>query len=219
MIRVSVNPDSLVAGQSSMLTIRLSNTGLDACSDVVFRLKLPSGMALVSGRDRIDVDEILARQVHVHQVTVLPGRPGDVEVGTSNFSYRDEDGITRRQDDWRAPIRVLAAGPPQGGAAQASSSSPSRPPPRLTLSHGGGKLALDEWDVLEVFVRNGTGVPLHDITLTLAGRSGLTARRPGSSYCATARQAGRQSASTSQTAARSPSASARGTATGTSAGS
>jgi|GEM_PF-5990460 uncharacterized repeat protein (TIGR01451 family) len=169
MIRVSVNPDSLVAGQSSMLTIRLSNTGLDACSDVVFRLKLPSGMALVSGRDRIDVDEILARQVHVHQVTVLPGRPGDVEVGTSNFSYRDEDGITRRQDDWRAPIRVLAAGPPQGGAAQASSSSPSRPPPRLTLSHGGGKLALDEWDVLEVFVRNGTGVPLHDITLTLAG--------------------------------------------------
>jgi len=30
---------------------------------LVFRLKLPSGMALVSGRDRIDVDEILARQV------------------------------------------------------------------------------------------------------------------------------------------------------------
>ena len=164
MIRVSVNPGTLAAGQPSVLTLRLSNTGLDACSDVVFRLKLPPGMALVSGRDRIDVDEIGARQVHVHQVTVLPGRPGDVEVGTSNFSYRDEDGITRRQDDWRAPIRVLAARP-----AQASSSSPSHPLPRLTLSHGGGKLALDEWDVLEVFIRNATGVPLHDVTLTLVG--------------------------------------------------
>ena len=160
MIRVSVNPGTLVAGQPSVLTIELSNTGLDACSDVVFRLKLPPGMALVSGRDRIDVDEIRARQVHVHQVTVRPGRPGDVEVGTSNFSYRDEDGITRRQDDWRASIRVLAA---------ASSSSPPRPLPRLTVSHGGGKLALDEWDVLEVFLHNATGVPLHDVTLTLDG--------------------------------------------------
>jgi uncharacterized repeat protein (TIGR01451 family) len=169
MIRVSVSPSTLVAGQPSMLTIELSNTGLDACSDVVFRLKLPPGMALVSGRDRIDVNEIRARQVHVHQVTVLPGRPGDVEVGTPNFSYRDEDGITRRHDDWRAPIRVLAARPAEGGPAQASSPSPSRPLPRLTLSHGGGKLAFDEWDVLEVFIRNETGIPLHDVTLTLAG--------------------------------------------------
>lgn len=126
MIRVSVNPGAIPAGQPAVLTIRLSNTGLDACSDVVFRLKLPPGMALVSGRDRIEVDEIPARQVHVHHVTVLPGRPGDVEVGTSNFSYRDEDGIARRQDDWRVPIRVLAAKPAQGAPAQEISSSPTR---------------------------------------------------------------------------------------------
>jgi uncharacterized repeat protein (TIGR01451 family) len=170
MIRVSVNPDTVLAGQPSVLTIGLSNTGLDACSDVVFRLKLPPGMALVSGGDRIDVDEIQARQVHVHELTVLAGRPGDVEVGTSNFSYRDEDGITRRQDDWRAPIRVQAARPdPQDGIAQASASSSSRPLPRLVLSHGGGRLALDEWDVLEVFIRNATGIPLYAVTLTLAG--------------------------------------------------
>ena len=158
MIRVSVNPGTLVAGQRSILTIELSNTGLGACSDVVFRLKLPPGMALVSGWDRIDVKEIQARQVHVHQVTVLPGKLGDVEVGTSNFSYRDEDGIKRRQHDWRAPIRILAAG-----------ASPPPQQPRLTVSHSEGKLALDEWDVLEVFLRNTTRVPLHDVTLTLVG--------------------------------------------------
>jgi hypothetical protein len=148
-----------------VLTIELSNTGLGACSDVVFRLKLPPGMALVSGRDRIEVDEIGARHGHVHRVTVRAGRPGDVELRTSNFSYRDEDGIVRRQDDWRAPISVLAASQAQDGPARAS----SRPLPRLTLSHGGGKLALDEWDVLEVFIRNATGVPFQDVTLTLGG--------------------------------------------------
>jgi len=168
MIRVSINPGTLIAGHLSVLTIGLSNTGLDACSDVVFRLKLPPGMALVSGRDKIDVDEIRARQAHAHQVTVLPGRPGDVEVGTSNFSYRDEDGITRHQDDWRAPIRVLAPPPDQGGAAQASSpSSPSHSLPRLTVSHGGRKPALNSWDFLEVFLHNATGVPLRDVTLTV----------------------------------------------------
>ncbi len=160
MIRVSVDPGTLVAGQPSTLTIGLSNTGRDACSDIVFRLRLPPGMALVSGRDRIDVDEIQGRQDHVHRLTVLPGRPGDVEVGTSNFSYRDEDGITRRQDDWRAPIRVVAGGPVRA-------SSPSRP--RLTVSYGGGTLALDEWGDLEVCLRNATGIPLYDIALTLDG--------------------------------------------------
>ena len=169
MIRVTVNPVTLVAGQPAVLTIELSNTGLDACSDIVFRLRLPPGMALVSGRDRIDVNEIRAGQVHVHRVTVLAGRPGDVAVGTSNFSYRDEDGITRRQDGWRAPIRVLATGPAPGGPARAGSSSRSRPRPRLVVSHGGGKLILGEWDFLEVFVRNAIGVHLHDVALTLAG--------------------------------------------------
>jgi hypothetical protein len=162
MIRVSVSPGTLAAGQPAVLQVELANTGPDACSSVVFRLKLPPGMALVSGRDRIDVDEIGARHVHVHRVTVLPGQPGDVELGTSNFCYLDGDGIRRRQDDWRAPLRVLAAGPVQGAPAQVS-------PPRLAVSRGGGKLALDEWDVLEVFLRNTTGIPLHDVTLTLDG--------------------------------------------------
>jgi uncharacterized repeat protein (TIGR01451 family) len=162
MIRVSVSPGTLVAGQPSVLTIELSNTGLDACSNVVFRLKLPPGMALVSGRDRINVDEIQAGQVHVHQVTVLSGSPGEVELRTANFSYRDEDGITSGQDDWRAHIRVLAAPP-----------SPPRPMPRLIMSHGGGKLALDEWDVLQVLFRNETGVPLHDVTVTVSGPFGI----------------------------------------------
>jgi hypothetical protein len=159
MIQVSVHPGTLVAGQRSVLTIDLTNTG-GACSDVVFRLKLPPGMVLAGGRDRVDVKEIQARQAHRHQVTVLPKEPGELELGTSNFRYRDEDGVKRSQHDWRAPIRVLEAEPEV---------SPPPRQPRLTVSHGEGKLARDEWDVLEIFLRNTTGVPLHDVTFTLTG--------------------------------------------------
>jgi hypothetical protein len=158
----------MVAGRPSVLTIELSNTGMGACSNVVFRLKLPAGMVLVSGRDKIDVAEIRPRQSHVHQVTVRPGQPGDLEIGTSNFAYRDEDGIATRQDDWRVPIHVLASGPIQGGGA-GPSAQPPFPQPRLTVSHGGGKLAHDEWNDLEIVLHNGTGFHLREVTLTLTG--------------------------------------------------
>lgn len=160
MIEVSVNPDEFIAGRPAQLTIRLANTGVGTCSNVVFRLRLPPGIALVSGPDKIAVEEIATRQVHAHRVTVLPGRPGDAEVGTSNFSYRDEDGIKRRQDEWRASIRVL----PAGRSGQPSASTP----PRLTVRLGAGKLALGAWEVLEIFLHNATGVALHDVTVTLA---------------------------------------------------
>jgi uncharacterized repeat protein (TIGR01451 family) len=170
MIQVCVTPAALPAGQRCVLTIKLANTGQDTYSAVVFRLKLPPGMALVSGPDKIVVDEIQARQVHVHQVTVLPRRPGDAELSTPNFSYRDEDGVTRRQDDWRTPIRVLAAlpsppKPAQAGPVQVGQATS----PRLTLSHSGGKLALGNWGDLEISIHNPTGTSVHDVLLTVAG--------------------------------------------------
>jgi hypothetical protein len=169
MIQVAVAPGTLVAGQPSVLTIKLSNTSLDACSDVVFRLELPPGMALISGRNKIVANEIRGGQVHVHQLTVLPGQPGDAEVSTSNFSYRDEDGITRRRDDWRVSVLVLAAGSGRDRPAPASSPGRSRSRPRLAVSPGGRTLTSGKWDVLEIFLRNETGADLHNIAVTLDG--------------------------------------------------
>jgi hypothetical protein len=178
MIRVSVNPATLVAGRSAVLTIGLSNSGRDACSNVALRLKLPPGMALVSGRDKIEVDQIQPQYDHIHRVTVLPGGPGDFEVGISNFSYRDENGIPRREDNRGAPIRVLPAqGPPP---------EPPLPPPlpRLTVWDSGAKLALGQWDVLEVFLRNPSGPAVHDVTLKLAGPRGSAVQVEGSARIA-----------------------------------
>ena len=164
MIQVSVRPDTLVAGQAAVLRIGLSNTGQGTCSDVFFRLKLPPGMALVSGTTTIDVKEIPPQHEHAHQVTVRPGAAGEVEVGTTNFAYRDEDGVGQRHD-WRASIRVQAARAAPPPPAQTRSPGQSR----LTVSYGGGKLAPDEWDSLDIVLRNATGVPLRDVTLTIGG--------------------------------------------------
>jgi hypothetical protein len=168
MINVSVRPGTLVAGQSGVLTIELSNAGEGACSDVAFRLKLPPGMVLAGGSDKIDVDQIPGGHAHRHQVTVLPGQAGDAEVGTTNFSYRDENGIARREDSWRAVIRVLPAAS-GGHAAGPALAKPALPLPRLVVRYGEGKIARDEWDVLKVFLRNTTGFPLYDVTLTVDG--------------------------------------------------
>lgn len=161
MIQVSVSPGSLVAGRLAELTVTLSNTGLGTCSDVVFRLKLPPGMALVSGSDRISLDVIQPQAIHSHRVTVRPGQPGDLKVSTANFAYRDEHGVPQRKHDWSAPIRVLEPGPRPG----ASGPVPARDPVRLTVSLGGSRLTLGEWAVLDVIVRNETGPHLYDVSL------------------------------------------------------
>ena len=170
MIRVSVRPGMLVAGRITELAIELSNTGLDTCSDIAFRLKLPSGLVLVSGRDKISVDKIRAGQAHVHRVTVRPAGPGDVEVRTTNFAYRDADGVTRRDNDWRASLRILAGDrDAQAGTTQAP--PPGTPPaqPRLTVRAGTREFPAGAWTDFKLVLRNETGIPLHDITVTLAG--------------------------------------------------
>jgi hypothetical protein len=170
MIRVSVRPGLLVAGRITELAIELSNTGLDTCSDIAFRLKLPSGLVLVSGRDKISVDKIRAGQAHVHRVTVRPGGPGDVEVRTTNFAYLDADGVTQRDNDWRASLRILAGDrDAQGGTTQAP--PPGTPPAqsRLTMRPGTRELPAGAWTDLNLVLRNETGLPLHDIAVTLAG--------------------------------------------------
>lgn len=160
MIQVSVSPGPLVVGRSAELTITLVNTGHEACSDVVFRLKLPPGrLTHVSGPDKITLDKIQAQATYVHRVTVVPKQPGDVTLTTPNFAYRDEHGVWQRDDDWTATIRVLEAEPDP-----VTSPAPEHP---IDVSLGQSKLALGEWGLLDVNLRNATGGQLFNVTLEL----------------------------------------------------
>lgn len=159
MIQVSVIPRQLVAGQRSRLDIAFVNTGPSACTDIVFKLGLPPGIALVGGRERIEIERIRPGQTRVHALTVQPARPGEFTLTSPNFAYRDHHDDRVRVDDWRQPLSVGAAQPPPE----------PRPAPRLRAGHDGAELAFGEWDVLTILVRNPADTPVSDVSVTLGG--------------------------------------------------
>jgi hypothetical protein len=161
MIQVSVVPGQLVAGQRSRLDIRFVNTGTSGCTDIVFKLGLPSGIALVSGKERIEIERLRPGGSHVQGLIVEPAGAGEFALTSPNFSYRDCDDERIRVSGWQQPLSVEAARPVQQRAA--------RPVPRLHAEYDGAELAFEEWNVLPVLVRNSTGVPVSDVSVTLLG--------------------------------------------------
>jgi hypothetical protein len=161
MIEVSVEPSRLVAGRRTRLAIRFANSGQRACSDVVFKLALPSAITIMGGTNRVEIPVIPPGHVHTHEMTVESKRPGEFQLTSANFSYRDEFDVPVRVTDFRARLSVEAAPPAQPVAA--------RPVARLGVEPADGELALGEWDVLRILVRTKTGVPLSDVTVAVNG--------------------------------------------------
>ncbi len=168
----------LAVGQRSQLDIRFVNTGTGTCTDIVFKLGLPSGIALASGKERVEIERLRPGGSHVQGLTVTPARAGEFILTSPNFAYRDCDDEPIRETGWRQALSVEAARPVQKRAA--------RPAPRLRAEYAGTGLALKEWDVLPVLVRNSTGVPVSDVSVTLLGpietdgkRRGITTLRDG----------------------------------------
>ena len=119
MIEVSVQPSHIVAGKRARLAIRFTNTSRGPCSDIVFRLELPSGISLLEGRSRIEVPLIPAGGTHVHEITVEPSKSGEFELTSGNFSYRDQYGVSSYRADLRWKLSV----------APGSSARPASPRP------------------------------------------------------------------------------------------
>ena len=157
MIRVSIEPSRLVAGLEAPLVIRFTNAGTGTCTDIAFKLDLPPGFLLLGGRNRVDIAKLPPGEEHVHELIVEPSRPGDFAMVSTNFAYRDQFGVPFRDPDWRARISVAAARP-----------APEQPV-TLGIACAGGELALGEWDVLKISVRNATGATVSAITMTVSG--------------------------------------------------
>lgn len=160
MIELSVTPGDLVAGQRSSLLLRFANVSQGTCFDLVFKLRLPAGIVLVGGSDRVEIPSIPAGRAHTHTVTVEAKRPGRFELTSANFSYRDEFDLPVRVTDCRVDLVATAATAP----------APVRQPAgRLRVACTDGELTLGEWDVLHVVVTNSTGVALGDVTMSVEG--------------------------------------------------
>lgn len=160
MIAVSVAAGDLVAGQRSSLSIRFTNTGRGTCSDLVFKLRLPAGIVLMGGYDRVEIPAIPAGRTHTHEVTVEARRPGRFPLASTNFSYRDEYDLPVRVNDFHATL-VVAAAPPPPPVGQ--------PTGRLRVVCESGELDLGAWDVLNILVTNHTGVPVDEVAVAVDG--------------------------------------------------
>jgi hypothetical protein len=169
MIKVSVAPDALIAQRTSPVAIQFANIGRGPCSNIVFKLALPVGVALMGGSDRVQIPIISAGRTHTHQVTVKASRPGPFALTSSNFSYRDEFDNPVRVNDFRANLTVAPALP----AMQVK-----QPAGRLGVACEEGELPLGEWDQLRILVTNRTGVALKDVTVAVDGAFTVADNRP-----------------------------------------
>jgi hypothetical protein len=156
VIEVSVQPQRFTVGRESKLAIRFTNIGSAACSDIIFKLGLPSGFLLLRGRDRIEIPQLQAGEDYTYHAIVHPQVSGNFAIVSGNFSYRNSYGRPVRVSDFRAEILVLSESVDEATAP-------------LCVEWTGQELAVDEYDVLRLVVRNTADFPLRNPILTIEG--------------------------------------------------
>ncbi|MFC6087836.1 CHAT domain-containing protein [Saccharothrix lopnurensis] len=143
-----LSPDRLEVGRVAELTVELTNDGDGPCSHIVVKLALPQGVVLLGGGVRVEVLRLLPGEGVTRVLKVRPTAEGLLEVGSSNFSYRDRWGTPHRVREFRASLEVVAArtaGPP--------------PEPRFAVSLLDHELPVGQWSQLRGRVTN-TGIPV-----------------------------------------------------------
>jgi hypothetical protein len=170
MIEVSVRPSHLGVGRQTSLKIVLVNVGRGPCSDIDLRLELPSGIALLEGRSRVEVPSLPAGETHTHEVVVQGSRSGDFELTRRVFSYRDQYGVPTDGADLRCKLLVT------GGSDEPP---PPREAPRLTVrvEADARGLSVGTWAKLKILARNPSNVPLDDVVMELHGALRINGRR------------------------------------------
>ncbi len=156
MIKVSVSPERVLAGEPSDLDIRLTNTGSAPCTSIVFSVRLPAGLLRLSGRPKIEVGRLDPGQSAPMPLRILADNAGHYELTSVNFSYRDHRGQSHRESGVAAAITV---GPPRGPQA----------PPELTVDLQTVEVPYEEWADLRARIDNSGPVSVSNLVVTLSG--------------------------------------------------
>ena len=156
MIKVSVSPERVPAGEPSDLDIRLTNTGTAPCTSIIFSVRLPAGLLRLSGRSKIEVGRLNPGQSAPMPLRILADKAGRYELTSVNFSYRDHHGRSHRESGVVAGVIV---GPPRHPQA----------PPELTVDLQTVEVPYEEWADLRARVDNSGPVSVSNLVLTLSG--------------------------------------------------
>jgi hypothetical protein len=157
VIAVSVHPGEIPVDWPVEMTLRLTNTGVGACTNVRLTFRLPLEILLIRGRRQVQVARLGRGEHHDHLLQVRARKEGAFRLVSTNFSYRDPAGRGRRVPETAVPLRVVA---------------PVRVPiPELELALETASLPLGEWSPLSGRIVNTGEVPAYGVTLSVAGPS------------------------------------------------
>jgi TIR domain len=112
MIGLSIEPPSIAAGVSRVVTVRIANPDSRPFTNVVLGLAVPAGLGLEQGRSRVDLVRLDGGAAHEHVLRVRPPRPGPFTIGVPNLSFRNGYGRAQRERDRCVEIVVEAADEP-----------------------------------------------------------------------------------------------------------
>lgn len=171
MIEVSVHPSRIVAGRETRLAIWFVNASEGPCTDLVFRLEVPSGFSLLDGRTRVEVPSLPEGATHVHEIVVAASRSGEFELASGRFSYRDQYGVRVDGDDLRWKVSVAGS-----AARPAAPTVASRL--EVRLEDAVGKLPAGTWGELKVLARNPSAIPLDEVVMEVTGPLRTNGLRP-----------------------------------------
>jgi hypothetical protein len=159
MIEVKVAPTHIQADTDSDVEIRLTNVGHGACRNIIFTVRLPAGMVLLRGRDRISADALASGESFSSFIRLRASKPGRYILASPNLSYRDQGGQPHRVTGFRAEI-----------SADPGKAPVPVPTPRLSTELVTAELPLDGWSILRVRVTNTGDADALDLAATLSGQ-------------------------------------------------
>jgi uncharacterized repeat protein (TIGR01451 family) len=157
MIDVGLSPIRIRAGAPVELDISLTNTGNGTCTNVIFTLRLPAGIARLHGRERIEVSRVAPGQSVTSRLHIRAEKPGRYRLTSTNFSYQDHRGLPHRENGFDTAITVDPAPEPL-------------PQPQVMVELQDAELPYDEWTIVRGRITNTGTVGVSDLEITLSGQ-------------------------------------------------
>src|SRR5260370_24500073 len=157
MIDVGLSPTRIHAGDPVELDISLTNTGTGTCTNVIFTLRLPAGIARLHGRERIEFSRVLPGESKTSRLGIHAEEPGRYRLTSTNFSYRDHRGRPHRQRGFDTEITVDPAPDPP-------------PPPHIMVELQDTELPYDESAIVRGRITNVGAADVYDLDVRLSAQ-------------------------------------------------
>lgn len=114
MIELALSPNAFLTQQETELNLEVRNIGPGTCKMIEVRLGRPRGLLLVGGSLHVRIELLEPGKVVSCKFVVLVDYPGQIEIGTANYSYRDGRSRARypEQQKWVLEVKQAGAAPP-----------------------------------------------------------------------------------------------------------